>query len=114
MPSTKLRTVILAAAVAAFAPLVSGCYAEMEPPESVYVEEGGYHPMYYDGYVVYFDGGGRPYYYVNGSVYWVPRSYAYYGAYVAHYNTYWRSYRTWYARGGYRYHYYRAAPRRWR
>jgi hypothetical protein len=109
----NIRSILLAAAVAAFAPIVAGCYAEVEP-EAVYAEGEGYRPMYYDGYVVYFDEGGRPYYYVNGGVYWVPRYSPYYGAYVAHYNTYGRAYRTWYSRGGYRYHYYRAPARRWR
>jgi hypothetical protein len=114
MLASHFRSFILAAAVAAFAPLVSGCYAELEPPESVYAEGEGYRPMYYDGYIVYFDTGGRPYYYTNGTVFWVPRESPYYGAYVGHYRTYWRTYRTWYTRGGYRYHYYRASSRRYR
>jgi len=113
MSTLTFRSVILAAAVAGLAPLAAGCYVDVEP-EAVYAEGEGYRPMYYDGYVVYFDDVGRPYYYVNGSVYWVPRYSPYYGAYVAHYNTYWRTYRTWYSRGGYRYHYYRAPSRRWR
>jgi hypothetical protein len=114
MITPSLRSILLVAAVAAAAPVVSGCYADYGDPDTVYVEGGGYHPMYYDGYVVYFDGYGRPYYYNGGSVYWVPRESPYYGGYVAHYNTYGRSYRTWYTRGGYRYRTYRSSPGRWR
>jgi hypothetical protein len=114
MIAMHFRSILLAAAVAAFAPMVSGCYEELAPPESVYTEGGGYQPMYYDGYIVYFDTIGRPYYYNGGSVYWVPRESPYYGAYVAHYGSYARGYRSWYTRGGYRYRSYRAAPRRYR
>jgi hypothetical protein len=113
MITSNIRNIVLVAAVAAFTPLFSGCYADVEP-EAVYTEGGGYRPMYYDGYVVYFDGGGRPYYYNGGAYTWVPRESPYYGAYVTHYNTYGRTYRTWYTRGGYRYRSYRSHPGRWR
>jgi hypothetical protein len=58
--------------LAALTALGSACYAGAEgtipPPEYAY----GYAPVYYDGYVVYCNEGGRPYYYVNGAVTWVP------------------------------------------
>ena len=65
LASPRIRSFALAAVVAGLVPLASGCYAEVDgPPE--YAE--GYQPQNYDGYVVYYDDGGRPYYYVNGSV----------------------------------------------
>ena len=94
----------LALAVAAGAALMSGCYAEATP-EPVYVE--GYQPEYYDGYVVYYDDVGRPYYYLNGGVIWIAPASPYYGRYVDHRRYNRRAYRSWYAHYGSRYRTYR-------
>jgi hypothetical protein len=101
----NLRSVVLAAIVGAFALPLSGCYAAVEVPPDTVVE--GYQPIYCDGYVVYYDEGGRPFYYVNGGVYWIPANHPYYGELVRHWGTYRGAYGRWYARAGYRYRGYR-------
>ena len=64
----KIVRVVAVAVLAGSASLCAGCYADVQAePVSVY----GYEPRYYDGYVVYYDDGGRPFYYVNGRVSWV-------------------------------------------
>jgi hypothetical protein len=98
--------------MSACATLGTGCYVDAQT-EPVAVE--GYQPQYYDGYVVYYDGGGRPYYYNNGAVYWVPATSPYYGGYVNHWRAYGPAYGRWYGSYGYRYRGYRGgAGRRWR
>ncbi len=118
MKTSTIRNGALAALLAGFAIFGAGCYAEAEPP--VYAENGvSYAPQYYDGYVVYYDDGGRPYYYSNGVVYWVPATSPYYAGYVNHWRYYGPAYRGWYARYGYGYRGYRYrggyyGGRRWR
>jgi len=63
----------------------------------------GYEPQYYDGYVVYYDGYGRPYYYADGAAYWIPPASPYYRGYVTHYRMYRPAYYRWYGHYGYRY-----------
>jgi hypothetical protein len=101
-PTTRSLFLALLAVMAA-SPVISGCVLEAGPP--VYAE--GYAPQYYDGYVVYYDTVGRPYYYVNGGVVWVsPAAPAYVGL-TAHYRTYGPAYGRWNAGYGYRYRAYR-------
>jgi hypothetical protein len=109
MKTSTIRSAVLVALMAAFATVGAGCYAEAEVPA---YSEGGvtYQPQYYDGYVVYYDDGGRPYYYNNGAVYWVPQSSPYYGYYVNHYRYYGPAYRGWYGRYGTSYRGWRGAP----
>ena len=84
----------------------TGCYADAEVGAPVVAE--GYYPQYYGGYVVYYDGGGRPFYYANGGQVWVPESSPYYAGYVNHWRAYGAQYNRWYAGQGYRYRgYYR-------
>jgi len=91
--------------VGGFAPLLSGCYVDATPPEFA-VE--GYQPAYCDGYVVYYDAGGRPFYYLpGGGVYWIPANHPYYGELVRHWGVYGHAYSRWYAHSGYRYRAYR-------
>ena len=105
MLASKVRWVVLTALVGACAPFASGCYASVQE-EPVVVE--GYRPMYYNGYVVYYDQVGAPYYYYNGGVAYIPRTYGGYGVYVNHYNTYRGAYYRWNAGYGARYRtYYR-------
>jgi hypothetical protein len=61
-----------------------------------------YQPLYYGGYVVYYDDGGRPFYTLGGVSYYIPVRSPYYAYYVGHYRTYGAAYRGWYARGGWR------------
>jgi hypothetical protein len=107
-----LRIVVLAGLLAAAA-VTSGCVipappARMTVSAPTVVASGGYSPMQYEGYVVYYDDYGRPMYYVNGAPYYVPTSYPHYHSYVTHYNAYGVAYRNWYGSYGVRYHNYRA------
>jgi hypothetical protein len=77
------------------------------PPE--YVE--GYEPPFSDGYVVYYDEVGRPYYYENGAVVWIAPGSPAYARFAYHWRLYGPAYRRWYAHHGYRYRAYRARPR---
>lgn len=83
--------------------VTSGCYAEgagmIPPPE--YAD--GYAPVYYNGYLVDYDGEGRPFYYVNGAVVWVPTASPHYAGLVAHYRVSGPAYRRWSAHSGERY-----------
>jgi hypothetical protein len=106
MSSHRLRVVAFMACVAFVVCGVGGCYAELEgmpPPE--YAD--GYAPVYYDGYVVDFDDGGRPYYYVDGARTFVPQTAPVYVDLVAHYHSSQPAYRRWSAHQGERYHGYR-------
>lgn len=102
-----LRHIVLAALVAGVAPLGSACYVDT-PGVGV---EFGYEPVYYDGAVVYYDDGGRPYYYLNGAVVFIPPTSARYGYYVDHYRRYGTAYRRWNVNRGARYRTYRAPAR---
>jgi hypothetical protein len=93
--SLALVTLILGSLAA------TGCYVEPVGPEPVVAE--GYTPQYYDGYVVYYDGVGRPFYYVNGVQVWVPPSSPYYVGYVNYWHAYGPAYNRWYSTYGYRY-----------
>ena len=92
---------------------LGGCYADMEP-QPTYVtsaEVDGYVPAYYDGYVVYYDDYGRPYYYgPNGVAIWVDAGSPHYWGLVQHWRVYGHAYPRWYAHYGARYRGYRAAP----
>jgi hypothetical protein len=81
----------------------SGCYAEatdaIPPPDYSY----GYAPVYYDGYVVDYDETGRPFYYVNGAVVWVPQTSPLYPGLVAHWHAFGPAYHDWHAHVGARY-----------
>ena len=99
----------LAGAGLSAALLGAGCYAEpvgtIPPPEYAY----GYAPTYYDGYVVNYDDAGRPFYYVNGAVVWVPATAPAYPGLVAHWRAHGPAYREWHAHvgptyRGYRFH----------
>jgi hypothetical protein len=79
-----------------------GCLVAERDPAHVEVE-ASYEPLYYDGYVVYYDDYGRPFYYVEGRPVLVPSSRAEYRVYVRHYRTHSPAYRSWYRREGYRY-----------
>jgi hypothetical protein len=73
---------------------LSGCTVQARPAAAVVVETG-YTPLYYEERVVDYDPGGRPIYYVDDTVYYVPRRYAGYQALTVHYRRHERSYRQW-------------------
>jgi hypothetical protein len=105
MGMVTLRKVMFALALAT-TPAIAGCYGDAAYP----VEAEGWTPQYYDGYMVYYDAGGRPFYYLNGASVWIPESSPYY----ARYNGYWRAnsyaYSRWYGHYGAGYRTYRVAP----
>lgn len=82
----------------------SACYVDAETAP-VFVD--GYEPSYYDGYVVYYDELGRPFYYLNGAVVWIGPEYPGYASLVHHWRIYRPAYRHWYVNYGYRYRTYR-------
>src|SRR5689334_3657587 len=108
----RMRIVPRLALGAALLALGSGCYVETATavPTSAEVYTGDYVPAYYDGYPVYYDSLGRPFYYSNNIVVWIPPSSPYYGGLVNHYHVYGPAYHRWYGAHGYAYHGYRAAP----
>ena len=55
------------------------------------------------GAVGHFDAGGRPYYFNNGTAFWVPVQSPYYAGYLSHWRTYGGAYHRWYAGYGHRY-----------
>ena len=111
MALQSVRAIALALLTAASGSLATGCVVEDEAPPPAYVT--GYEPMYYDGSVVYYDDVGRPYYYVNGAVVWVPPASPLYIGFVNHWRVYGPAYRRWYGHCGYRYRgYYRGGHRR--
>lgn len=99
MVISKVPRSVLAALLLAFAAPLAGCTVQTEAP-AVYA---GYEPVYYDGYVVYYDTAGAPYYYYEGDIRYVPRTYVYYDSLVDHYHVYRPYYHRWYVSGGYRY-----------
>jgi len=99
MIASKVRWFVLAALLGVSAALTTGCAVEMEEPVAV----EGYAPQYYDGYVVYYDGYDRPYYYRGGGIYYVPPTYVGYGGLVRHYQAYRAPYARWHSSAGYRY-----------
>ena len=91
---------------------LAGCLVVAEEPEPVAIEGEGYRPLFYRGYIVYYDYYGRPHYYVGGVVHHVPRTYVHYDVLVEHYHVHRPSYDRWYrARGRSHRHYRRPAPR---
>ena len=95
------KVAVLVACIGGSAP---ACYVEAETAPVV-VDD--YEPVYYDGYVVYYDAVGRPFYYVNGGIVWIGPEYAGYGGLVRHWRFHAPAYQHWYVQHGYRYRTYR-------
>jgi hypothetical protein len=104
MPSVRY---LMAAALLLGSMAVAACYAETVGPDGVAVGNYGYEPQYFNGYMVYYDGAGRPFYYMGGAQVWIPPTSPYYAGYVGHYRAYGPAYARWYAGAGYRYQGYR-------
>ncbi len=86
--------------------MVSACYADPVYP----MESEGWDPQYYDGYLVYYDGGGRPFYYLNGAAIWIPEGSPYYARFHGYWAAHAYAYQNWHARYGARFHSYRVGP----
>ena len=99
---------LLVVAVLAGSMSIAGCYVETVGPEGVAVGNYGYDPIYYNGYMVYYDAG-RPFYYLNGAVVWISPADPYYNTYITHWRTYGAYYGRWYGAYGARYRGYRTA-----
>jgi hypothetical protein len=111
-PLGRLRTTILvgALAVARLVVLGAGSAASViscHPGPSGVVaysdSSGTYDPRFYDGYVVYFDGAGRPYYYAEGAVVWIPQTSQFYRSLTDDWARHRVPYEHWYMAVGYRY-----------
>jgi hypothetical protein len=63
---------------------LSGCIVAADPPPRVAVAAS---PLYYNGYAVYYDDWGYPFYYSGGVAFYVPRTYAHYDVLLGHYRT---------------------------
>lgn len=63
-----------------------------------------YSPLYHDGYTVYYDDVGEPYYWVGSRRAYIPRHHPRYRVYHQHYGRHRGHYRTWYKRHGHRHH----------
>ena len=88
-------------AVSSLVMLAAGCVVTARPATvSVSASYGGWTTYYYDGYLVYFDTIGRPYYYMNGRMMYVPNSWDRYNVALAS----WRNNRAAYNRWHTRYH----------
>jgi hypothetical protein len=85
---------------------VGACYVDPLYP----VEAEGWDPQYYDGYLVYYDEGGRPFYYMNGGAVWIPEGSPYYARFHGYWAAHPYAYRNWHARYGARFHSYRVGP----
>ena len=101
--SRLCATVLMALAAAT---TLGGCVVAAEPPPRVAV--AAYSPLYYDGYAVYYDDFGYPFYYAAGVPYYVPRTYVHYDLLLGHYRAHPGLYRHEVVRGyGPRRHYVR-------
>ncbi|NUP07881.1 MAG: hypothetical protein HOW73_17685 [Polyangiaceae bacterium] len=88
----------------------SGCAVYTRPIPAAATVSVDYDPLYYDGYVVYYDTIGRPYYYIDGRTHYVPRTYVGFNAYVNYYHAHRPAYNSWYAREGRRHVHTRRSP----
>ena len=107
MSTFSIPGLALCAVLASTVALATGCIAEEAPPPVFTNGAEIYVPQYYEGYVVYYDDIGRPYYYMDGMSVWVPVTSPYYVVLTDHWRIHERAYRYWYVEHGYRYHDYR-------
>jgi len=90
---------------------LSGCVTLVGPDGTLYTAAGPavpyYDPFLYDGYLVYYDSAGLPYYYLNGEPVYVPQDAGGYGNLIEHYRTYRPNYEQWYRTRGHLFYAYR-------
>ena len=77
------------------------------------IATGYYHPLYHDGYLLYFDATGLPFFYRGGRKVYVDRGHRRFSLYRDHYRSHRKSYHRWYSKEGRRHHGYRQ-PRGYR
>jgi hypothetical protein len=108
MTAATLRILMVALFLSGAVAMDEACYVEEDVP----LRYAGYDPAFYDGYVVYYDQVGRPFYYLNGIPVWVPPTSPAYLRLVNHWRVHAGAYPGWYAHYGYRYRGYRGGD--WR
>jgi hypothetical protein len=108
------RTIVRLTVAVFFAAILSGCatYYPGYASDDIWVDY--YTPQFYDGYPVYFDRVGVPYYYRGERIVYVPRSYRRYRDLTVHYKRHRPHYHRWYGERGHRYRHvhYKHAPRK--
>ena len=99
MKLALLRKIVLPLVLLTFAGLAwSGCILR---PRAIYVGppvEYGYTPLLYNGYVVYYDQGGIPFYWYSGGRIFIPMGQR--GYYVDHYHSHNHAYWRWHKHRG--------------
>jgi hypothetical protein len=85
--------------VTSLALLVAGCTVTARPA-TVHVASayGGWSPTYYNGNLMYYNYAGRPYYYSNNIMVYVPSTWSNYNATVSSWQSNQVSYNRWHAR----------------
>lgn len=102
----SMRKMLTTAAVVGAVLIAAPSYADASP---LTMSTTYYSPQFYQGYVVYFDSYGQPYYFINGTKIFVPRCHLDHGRLVRHYRVAWRPYNRWYRWAGWRFKRYRRA-----
>ena len=97
------RMIVALALVGAVGVVSAGCFVPADGYSGPMVRTNYYQPMYYNGYLVYYSDAGVPYYYYNGAVVYVPRTYVGYNRYYSHWRGNRVHYRRWYRHRGHRY-----------
>ena len=87
--------------------LVTLTWTSTVSAQVIEIHTGYYTPQYYFDQPIFFDDAGVPFYYANGVVRYVPRSYGSYHALRQHYRSHRSHYRRWYSSRGHRFHGYR-------
>jgi hypothetical protein len=103
MNSQRILRVLRGMIVLAVPVALGGCAARVytpvpeppPPPEPVFQAGVTFAPLYFNGYVVYYDEWGAPYYVDRGHRHYVPRGHAHYDTYVRHYHRQPQAYRRW-------------------
>ena len=108
------RTIVRLTVAVFFAAILSGCatYYPGYASDDIWVDY--YTPQFYDGYPVYFDRVGVPYYYRGERIVYIPRSYRRYKDLTVHYKRHRPHYHCWYDERGHRYRHvhYKHPPRK--
>jgi hypothetical protein len=103
MQNHNWRTIVRLTVTVFFAAVLSGCatYYPGYASDDIWVDY--YTPQFYDGYPVYFDRVGVPFYYRGERIVYVPRSYRRYRDLTVHYKRHRPHYHRWYDERGHRY-----------
>ena len=108
------KIAVMLAMVGAIGLVSSACVVTVDEPAAPAVSTSYYTPLYYNGYIVYYDASGLPYYYYGGRIMYVPRPYHLYNRYVGYYARHRSYYRRWYTARGRHARYRRYNRRRYR